>query len=1007
MSLITVYNAGTVSVVAGSTQVTGHSTGWLGAGVREGDYLWIAGFVVRIASCEGGQALTLAYPWPSTTMNNVAYEIQYTADVERTLGSAQNILSALRSGSFGALSALTPATDKMPYYTGYNSADVTTLTSFGRQVLATTDKNSLQTLLDLVAQSGDLDKTLNRVMKVGAFGLGTTAAPLIQNIDSFEAAAGFYKVDARVTEGVLPPSSNVADGLIILHPTASQTMQVYLGMTELGRNFIRKSNSDGTWAPWRSIMMDFEFGAGPGSGLDADTVDGYEADDFVKATDFTSGGMLAYIKEVDGSGSGLDADLLDGQHGTYYRNAGNLNAGILPAARLSGDYSFNNLNLNNRMVISSNDPVIHLSDSSEAVDQKVISIMNTGRKLVFRARKDNLDFYTDIASINRDGTITNSNNLTTKKYVDNAIAALVDSSPTALNTLNELAAALGDDPNFATTVNNKIAAKLDTSAFTGSAVLNRLTTVDGSGSGLDADLLDGKHASNFMQIGIDNTTNGKLTFNGTGGEKIRIGLSGSTSPYISLYAGSTTRVGYLQSMSGRVRLAVDGGAVLDLNSTPGDVLINNNKVMHSGNHGVGSGFDADLLDGQHGTFYRNASNLNTGTVPAERLGNALLNTGGKITGTLKITYDSTITGQGNNETLFAYEGKDNYLRGRNTIVDTTLILANQASATNEAVRADRAINTGTGLSGGGNMTANRTISVDSTVARRNEANTFLGFQTIKATGTNNPSIYLRASDNTLSMLVWSNQNGNKSFIRAYNGAGTTYKDFSFDSNGTFSADLFAGSGASLTSIPATSLTGTINNARLSGDYSFNNLTLSGGLTVAAGTGIQFANNDTITYNDSDNSFSFTSDGIVSGAIIRAGRYLNASGNDVVYDTRSVSAGDGLTGGGNLAANRTISMGTPSSITATSGNSVTSTSHTHAISEGTIRSLISDGGVGNIGTYAYLFNQSGSTLNAGDTTSGSNLKYSSNNGIGSGSPSGTWRIMGYSSNNASSLYLRIA
>jgi hypothetical protein len=42
--------------------------------------------------------------------------------------------------------------------------------------------------------------------------------------------------------------------------------------------------------------------------------------------------------------------------------------------------------------------------------------------------------------------------------IANAIAALVDSSPAALDTLNELAQALGDDPNFATTVLNAIAA---------------------------------------------------------------------------------------------------------------------------------------------------------------------------------------------------------------------------------------------------------------------------------------------------------------------------------------------------------------------------------------------------------------------------------------------------------------------------------------------------------------------------------------------------------------------
>lgn len=46
-------------------------------------------------------------------------------------------------------------------------------------------------------------------------------------------------------------------------------------------------------------------------------------------------------------------------------------------------------------------------------------------------------------------------------YTDTAIAGLVDSAPVTLNTLNELAQALGDDPNFATTVTNTLAQKTD------------------------------------------------------------------------------------------------------------------------------------------------------------------------------------------------------------------------------------------------------------------------------------------------------------------------------------------------------------------------------------------------------------------------------------------------------------------------------------------------------------------------------------------------------------------
>ena len=92
-------------------------------------------------------------------------------------------------------------------------------------------------------------------------------------------------------------------------------------------------------------------------------------------------------------------------------------------------------------------------------------------------------------NVSIDGTPTNNNDLVTKKYVDdnkfsgsyndltnkpeipsieglasetyvnNTVAGLVDSAPETLNTLNELAQALGDDPNFATTVSTEIGKK--------------------------------------------------------------------------------------------------------------------------------------------------------------------------------------------------------------------------------------------------------------------------------------------------------------------------------------------------------------------------------------------------------------------------------------------------------------------------------------------------------------------------------------------------------------------
>jgi len=68
----------------------------------------------------------------------------------------------------------------------------------------------------------------------------------------------------------------------------------------------------------------------------------------------------------------------------------------------------------------------------------------------------------------------------TKTYVDDSISAMVDSAPETLDTLNELAQALGDDPNFATTVSNQIGGKVSKSGDTisGDIVPNAANTIN-------------------------------------------------------------------------------------------------------------------------------------------------------------------------------------------------------------------------------------------------------------------------------------------------------------------------------------------------------------------------------------------------------------------------------------------------------------------------------------------------------------------------------------------------
>jgi hypothetical protein len=77
----------------------------------------------------------------------------------------------------------------------------------------------------------------------------------------------------------------------------------------------------------------------------------------------------------------------------------------------------------------------------------------------------------NIGSITNVESVINSKAATT--YVDTQIAGLVDSAPGALDTLNELAAALGDDANYAATVTNSLALKapLASPSFTGNVTI--------------------------------------------------------------------------------------------------------------------------------------------------------------------------------------------------------------------------------------------------------------------------------------------------------------------------------------------------------------------------------------------------------------------------------------------------------------------------------------------------------------------------------------------------------
>jgi len=147
-----------------------------------------------------------------------------------------------------------------------------------------------------------------------------------------------------------------------------------------------------------------------------------------------------------------------------------------------------------------------------------------------------------------------------RAYADAAIAALVDSSPATLDTLNELAAALGNDPEFATTVSTQIGQKLDAALYTAADVLAKLLAVDGAGSGLDADKLDGLHAAAFATAAQGSKADSAVQ----PGQLARVATSGDYADLAGTPGAATITEAGLMAAADKAKLnGIESGATAD------------------------------------------------------------------------------------------------------------------------------------------------------------------------------------------------------------------------------------------------------------------------------------------------------------------------------------------------------------------------------------------------------------------------------------------------------------
>lgn len=631
---------------------------------------------------------------------------------DTTQGAAQTTLGLVigtnvqaYNAALASIAGLTTAADRGIYTTASNTYAVYTFTSFARTLLDDADASAARTTLGLgtsatvnTGTSGATIPLLNGANTWGStavFSAGVTfsSTAVFNNVPTINSANPIFQfyesdggTDAKYWEhNVSAGQFNfrlINDAYSVANSIFTVTRTAHTAATfNFGSVVTLQANGNTIWHAGND---------GPGSTLDSDTVDGYQATnllaranhtgtqawstltgtpttlagygitDAVSGTgSYTAADVLSKLLTVDGAGSGLDADLWDGNNFATYLNQALLTSSNATFATVttSGTY-----------------PRYDWYDTDGAADAKRWQYAADGGSLFLYAVNDAYSasssvlqiqrisgynggshvYWNDIQTFNITSSaafypqliLTNSNDDASAPYI---IMQKTSASYALNDTIGNLMfRAKGTDGNYANAAYltasyisrgvSFVETQLDLLTTNSAGTLASALTVrssgalytsgnssliwhagnDGSGSGLDADLLDGNNigtsgAAVPLLNGV-NTWSGKQTFSATGAAVV-ISSAEPRQDFYQTDAGADAKLWsfigdgnnfYLQTRTdadvfgvNAFQLVRSGTTISTIAFTSTAFTWNGNTVWSSGNDGSGSGLDADLLDGNN------------------------------------------------------------------------------------------------------------------------------------------------------------------------------------------------------------------------------------------------------------------------------------------------------------------------------------------------------------------------------------------------------------------------